>query len=374
MRKSYLCIYLPEWKRNLSLKKISSNKPCEIKALFELGLWAIRFSPFVGVDEEIYLEQPLSPVHFGLILDMTGTDRLYKNKEALLSRIETALSKLNIKSKLALTPTIGASWALSRFGENGTLLESPHPIKNSLSKLPPSALRIDNQTALSLWELGINTIGSLLALPRFELRDRFGSLIEKRMAQALGEREEVLLTLSSTSLLSLSAPSKESILPRQFGFLEQSEDPFLMMALDRLLKTLSLRIGSNRVKTLNIRESYLPERVLYLSPFNPKKEAPTHSLPSAAFDRPSLLFEEPEPVSAIALLPDHPPCRLLWRRERLRIISGSGPECISEEWWHKNLATPDTREYFKVQDERGRWLWIFRLRKSSHWFIHGVWA
>ena len=133
MRKSYLCIYLPEWKRNLSLKKISSNKPCEIKALFELGLWAIRFSPFVGVDEEIYLEQPLSPVHFGLILDMTGTDRLYKNKEALLSRIETALSKLNIKSKLALPPTIGASWALSRFGENGTLLESPHPIKNSLS-------------------------------------------------------------------------------------------------------------------------------------------------------------------------------------------------------------------------------------------------
>ena len=33
-----------------------------------------------------------------------------------------------------------------------------------------------------------------------------------------------------------------------------------------------------------------------------------------------------------------------------------------------------TRDYFKVQDERGRWLWIYRVLESGDWFIHGLWA
>ncbi len=33
-----------------------------------------------------------------------------------------------------------------------------------------------------------------------------------------------------------------------------------------------------------------------------------------------------------------------------------------------------TRDYFKVQDERGRWLWVYRVLESGDWFIHGLWA
>jgi hypothetical protein len=41
-------------------------------------------------------------------------------------------------------------------------------------------------------------------------------------------------------------------------------------------------------------------------------------------------------------------------------------------------ACPDfsgeTRDYFKVQDEQGRWLWIYRVLEQGCWFVHGLWA
>jgi hypothetical protein len=34
----------------------------------------------------------------------------------------------------------------------------------------------------------------------------------------------------------------------------------------------------------------------------------------------------------------------------------------------------ETRDYFKVQDEQGRWLWIYRVLEQGCWFVHGLWA
>jgi protein ImuB len=92
-------------------------------------------------------------------------------------------------------------------------------------------------------------------------------------------------------------------------------------------------------------------------------------------DRPSLLFERPEAIAVVALLPDRPPVRISWRNRSYRILRATTPERISEEWWNREISSPGSeRDYFKVEDETGRWLWIFRSLPDHEWYIHGMWA
>ena len=161
----------------------------------------------------------------------------------------------------------------------------------------------------------------------------------------------------------------------------------------------------------------------------------THEGPA---DRPSLLLERPEPITVMAMTPEGPPCWFRWRGLEQRIVASAGPERIAAPWWearvtesrsheegakaetergqlHKtpssyarayarfmlgrelqatcadqsrkdtlssntsslcNSVTPSlpTRDYFKIQDEQGRWLWIYRIPESGGWFVHGLWA
>jgi hypothetical protein len=32
------------------------------------------------------------------------------------------------------------------------------------------------------------------------------------------------------------------------------------------------------------------------------------------------------------------------------------------------------RDYFRVQDETGRWLWIYRQLPANAWFLQGHWT
>ena len=84
----------------------------------------------------------------------------------------------------------------------------------------------------------------------------------------------------------------------------------------------------------------------------------------------------------MALTPDGPPAQLRWRGMEQRITASAGPERIACEWWH--LAPGEytggkknevgARDYFKVQDERGCWLWVYRVVETGRWFVHGLWA
>jgi protein ImuB len=76
------------------------------------------------------------------------------------------------------------------------------------------------------------------------------------------------------------------------------------------------------------------------------------------------------------MLPDKPPSFIQWRGKNLKIITGIGPERIAPEWWGRSLAQGEgvTRDYFKVQDECGRWLWVFRDPITQTWFLHGMWV
>ena len=91
--------------------------------------------------------------------------------------------------------------------------------------------------------------------------------------------------------------------------------------------------------------------------------------------RPPRLFEKPEPVDAIAAVPDGPPLRFKWRRATHEIAAFEGPERIAPEWWRD---AGFTRDYFHVEDKSGGRFWLYREglfgRETSQprWFLHGV--
>ncbi|MDX1542004.1 MAG: DNA polymerase Y family protein, partial [Geminicoccaceae bacterium] len=69
--------------------------------------------------------------------------------------------------------------------------------------------------------------------------------------------------------------------------------------------------------------------------------------------RPLRLFARPEPIEAVAPLPDEPPVLFRWRRMVHKVVRVRGPERLAPEWWLEPESDPDavTRDYFAVEDE-----------------------
>jgi len=100
---------------------------------------------------------------------------------------------------------------------------------------------------------------------------------------------------------------------------------------------------------------------------------------SAAPTRPIRLFTRPEPVEAMAEVPDGPPAHFRWRRMLHEVVHVEGPERIAAEWWHDEAGHALTRDYFRVESRDGVRVWIFReglfaAGKTTRWFVHGVFA
>jgi protein ImuB len=93
--------------------------------------------------------------------------------------------------------------------------------------------------------------------------------------------------------------------------------------------------------------------------------------------RPLKLLEKPEPIEAIAAVPDSPPAKFCWRRVWHDIAAIEGPERIAPEWWkHEEAAL--TRDYFRAEDAFGQRFWLFREglytteTVQPRWFLHGL--
>ncbi len=94
--------------------------------------------------------------------------------------------------------------------------------------------------------------------------------------------------------------------------------------------------------------------------------------------RPVRLFGRPEPVEAVAEVPDGPPARFRWRRVLHEVAAAEGPERIAMEWWRDADGRALTRDYFRVESRDGLRVWLYREglygRESppSRWFLHGL--
>lgn len=142
----------------------------------------------------------------------------------------------------------------------------------------------------------------------------------------------------------------------------------------RLVDTLSARLGPGRVLRAVPVESHLPERAMTLeSGFDVERPACGGVMVEA--DRPSLLLRRPIPIHVMFLVPDGPIGQVVIGNDRLRVLACIGPERIEPEWWRcKGPIPAASRDYFKVQTEIGRWLWVYRDVTGNRWHLHGEWA
>ncbi len=94
--------------------------------------------------------------------------------------------------------------------------------------------------------------------------------------------------------------------------------------------------------------------------------------------RPIRLLQRPEPIEAIAGVPDGPPLRFRWRRVLHEVAAFEGPERIAPEWSRGERAL--TRDYFRAEDREGRRFWLYREglfmseTERPRWFMHGLFA
>ena len=127
---------------------------------------------------------------------------------------------------------------------------------------------------------------------------------------------------------------------------------------------------------------------------DPSPEREEEAVAKKQPSKPLRLLRKPEPIEAIAPLPDEPPILFRWRQGLHKIIRAQGPERVAPGWWRipdqdqpsigKAFASKideerRMRDYFAVEDSVGDRFWLFRegLYRSSgaalpRWYLHGV--
>ena len=133
-------------------------------------------------------------------------------------------------------------------------------------------------------------------------------------------------------------------------------------AVDRLADRLGSRLGAGNVVRFVARASFLPERAVAACAPGADAAAGGGVPWLRGRARPLCLFLRPEPVAAVAPVPDGPPVLFRWRRRLHRVAWAEGPERLGPEWWREALAAAParTRDYFRVEDGDGRRFWLYR--------------
>ncbi|WP_299284495.1 DNA polymerase Y family protein [uncultured Tateyamaria sp.] len=175
-------------------------------------------------------------------------------------------------------------------------------------------------------------------------------------------------------LITLAAGGVEPMHVVQKGLDGDVEDG---LDLSLLVDRLTAKFGTQAVSRPTLRASHVPERaegrVAALSTPPPPVEAVSQN-------RPIRLLDVPEEVRVLYAVPEGPPAQFVWRKQTHRVTRYAGPERIAPEWWKDRPGTR-LRDYFKVEDQTGRRIWLYReglhddgRGGDPRWFVHGMFA
>jgi len=171
----------------------------EAKLLRGLGEWCIRYTPVVALDHP-----------HGLFLDISGCAHLWGGEYNYLKEIVTRLRSKGYDVRGAITDTIGAAWAVARYGKVRPIIETGKQAE-ALLPLPPAALRLEAPILERLNKLGLRTVGSFTGMPRSVLRRRFGEPLLQRLNQALSQDEEYIEPIQAIEPFQERLPCLEPI-------------------------------------------------------------------------------------------------------------------------------------------------------------------
>ncbi len=170
--------------RQISTRWERFHAAADANGLRQLGEWCEQFSPWVGVE--------LSEPGDSLLLDVTGCEHLYKGEINLLNHVRQTFEARHWTVRLAIAETAGAAWALTHGAGSPAVIVPPsnQALRDAVSSLPVSALRVDPNVAETLWQLGLKTIGDVARLTRADLPSRFAVKTVQRLDQIFGQVAE----------------------------------------------------------------------------------------------------------------------------------------------------------------------------------------
>lgn len=197
----------------------------------------------------------------------------------------------------------------------------------------------------------------------------------KRLTRLLTDRIEIVDPGFGIEVMTLTATLAEPFASKQIiSSLVEEPEPDITDLID----TIANRIGERRLYRFAPVESDVPERSIRRIAATAPDDGTSWP---GEWPRPPRLLTHPEPIEAMALLPDHPPVWFSWRGIRRRVTHADGPERVFGEWWQRDAEMIAVRDYFQVEDETGDRFWIYRAgdgedpETGSHkWFLHGVFA
>ena len=324
-----------------------------------------------------------------LRLDTETTDSLHRLG---LSRIDqlAAIPRSPLVRRFGPDVLNRLDQALGRVTEPITPITPPNAIASRLGFLDPLltaedfAAVIDQLTARVCGKLRRAGAGARRLDLWFERVDgsiqtiRIGTARPRRdaahLARLLTERLETIDPDLGVEAMRLVVSLADRLGGEQFtaALADGDTQPDISALVDRLIN----RLGTTRVWRAAPVESDIPERsVRRIPPMTPQADK---SWPDD-LPRPARLLSPPQPVEAIALLPDHPPVAFTWRRRRFRVRRADGPERIHGEWWRHAAETAAARDYWRIEDEGGRRFWLYRSGDGNdpatgdlRWFLHGI--
>jgi protein ImuB len=182
-----------------SLQVFDDKEGRRTRLLSALGKWCIRYAPVIAID-----------LPDGLVLDVSGCAHLWGGERPYLKEIVTRLRSKGYDVRAAMADTIGAAWAISRFGTVSPVVESDAQME-ALLPLPPAALRLEPAVLQRLQKLGLYRISSFIRMPRSNLRRRFGEGLLLRLRQALGQEDEFIQPIVVLAPYQERLPSLEPI-------------------------------------------------------------------------------------------------------------------------------------------------------------------
>jgi protein ImuB len=148
-----------------------------------------RISPLVAVEplrRRPWAGQSL-PEPETLFCDLSGVTHLFGDEAGVLAETHRCLGESGFTAKLAIADNAAAAWAHAHYNSRGDFIS--RDLVADLQPIDVCGLRLETEIRYLLDRLGIETIGSLLRLPRSGLASRLGDDLVRRIAEALGEVE-----------------------------------------------------------------------------------------------------------------------------------------------------------------------------------------
>jgi protein ImuB len=187
------------------LHVVEADAAADRALLEKIADWCDRYTPLVALDPPD-----------GLFLDISGCAHLFvkeamdDGEAALLADGLDRLAGQGFAAQGAVASTVGAAWALARYGEGGVVPAGREV--EAIADLPVAALRIAPEEVALLDRLGLKRVGQLYGKPRAPLAARFGARLVTRLDQAVGKADEMVVPRTPPPQLSAERRFAEPII------------------------------------------------------------------------------------------------------------------------------------------------------------------